>query len=73
MGLTTADEIEHRATSALGGYVAMLRVNLRDALALARQVESVADRCGLTRLRVVTSPAATQPETCPDQSRFNPE
>lgn len=43
LGLTTADEIEHRATSALGGYVgglAMLRLNLRDALALARQVEA---------------------------------
>ncbi len=43
LGLTTADEIEHRATSALGGYVdglAMLRLNLRDAPALARQVEA---------------------------------
>jgi len=43
LGLTTADEIEHRATSALCGYVgglAMLRLNLRDALALARQVEA---------------------------------
>lgn len=43
LGLTTADEIERRATSALGGYVgglAMLRLNLRDALALARQVEA---------------------------------
>jgi hypothetical protein len=43
LGLVTADEIEHRATSALGGYVgglAMLRLNLRDALALARQVEA---------------------------------
>ena len=42
-GLTTADEIEQRATSALGGYVggiAMLRLNLRDAVALARQVEA---------------------------------
>lgn len=42
LGLTTADEIEHRATSALGGYVGglvMLRLNLRDTLALARQVE----------------------------------
>lgn len=41
--LTTADEIEHRATSALGGYVgglSMLRLNLRDAVALARQVEA---------------------------------
>lgn len=43
LGLTTADEIEQRATSALGGYVgglAMLRLNLRDAVALARQVEA---------------------------------
>ena len=42
-GLTNADEIEQRATSALGGYVgglSMLRLNLRDAVALARQVEA---------------------------------
>ena len=41
--LTTADKIEQRATSALGGYVgglAMLRLSLRDAVALARQVEA---------------------------------
>lgn len=44
LGLTTADEIEQRATSALAGYVggqALLRVNLADAVALARQVETV--------------------------------
>jgi hypothetical protein len=43
LGLTTADAIEQRATEALGGYVRgleMLRLNLRDALAIARQVES---------------------------------
>jgi hypothetical protein len=43
LGLTTADEIEQRATVALTGYVggqAMLRLNLRAALALARQVEA---------------------------------
>ncbi|WP_232077026.1 DUF6036 family nucleotidyltransferase [Variovorax sp. PBL-E5] len=43
LGLTTADEIEQRATSALGGYVgglAMLRLNLRDAVALARRIEA---------------------------------
>lgn len=43
LGLTSADEIEHRATSALAGYVggqAMLTLNLRDALVLAREVES---------------------------------
>ncbi|MDR1934449.1 MAG: hypothetical protein LBS49_02495, partial [Candidatus Accumulibacter sp.] len=42
-GLTSADEIEHRATSALAGYIggqAMLKLNLRDALVLARVVES---------------------------------
>lgn len=42
LGLTTADEIEQRATSALAGYVggqAMLRSNLRDAVALARRAE----------------------------------
>lgn len=42
-GLTSADDIEQRATSALGGYVgglAMLRLNLRDAVVLARQVEA---------------------------------
>lgn len=41
-GLTTADEIERRATSALASYVggqAMLRMNLRDAVALAREAE----------------------------------
>lgn len=41
LGLTNADEIEQRATSALGGFVggeAMLRLNIRDAVALARQV-----------------------------------
>lgn len=38
-GLTNADEIEQRANAALAGYIggqAMLRLNLRDALALAR-------------------------------------
>ena len=43
LGLTSADEIEHRATSALAGYVggqAMLKLNLRNAVALAREVES---------------------------------
>lgn len=42
LGLTTADEIEQRATSALVGYVgglAMLKLNLRDAVASARRVE----------------------------------
>jgi len=43
LGLTGADEIEQRATSALAGYIggqAMLKLNLRDAVALARGVES---------------------------------
>lgn len=43
LGLTTADEIEERAMSALGGYVggqAMLLLNLKDAVALARRVAS---------------------------------
>jgi hypothetical protein len=45
LGLTSADEIEQRATSALelAGYVggeAMLRLNLRDAVALARRAEA---------------------------------
>jgi hypothetical protein len=43
LGLTTADDIEQRATSALAGYVggqAMLLLNLRDAVALARQIEA---------------------------------
>lgn len=42
LGLTTADEIEQRATSALAGYVggqAILQLNLRDAVALARHIE----------------------------------
>lgn len=42
LGLTTADDIEQRAISAMAGYVggqAMLKLNLRDAVALAREVE----------------------------------
>jgi hypothetical protein len=42
LGLTSAAEIEQRATSALAGYIgglAMLKLNLLDALALARQAE----------------------------------
>ena len=45
LGLTTADEIEQRANSALGAYVGgqdMVRLNLRDAVALARQVQAAA-------------------------------
>ncbi|TDF52833.1 DUF6036 family nucleotidyltransferase [Cupriavidus sp. L7L] len=41
-GLTSADEIEARATHALGGYVggmAMLQANLRDAVEIAREAE----------------------------------
>lgn len=44
LGLTSADEIERRATSALAGYIggqAMLKLNLRDAIVLARESESV--------------------------------
>lgn len=43
LGLTSADAIEQRATSALAGFVggqAMLKLNLRDAVVLARAVES---------------------------------
>lgn len=43
LGLTTADDIEQRAISAMAGYVggqAMLKLNLRDAVALAREVET---------------------------------
>jgi hypothetical protein len=43
LGLVTADQIAQRASSALGGYVgglAMLRLNLQDAVALARRVEA---------------------------------
>lgn len=43
LGLTNADDIEQRATSALSGFVggqAMLKLNLRDAVALARQAQS---------------------------------
>lgn len=46
LGLTTADEIQERANSALAGYVggqAMLHCNLRDAVQLARRVESEPD------------------------------
>ena len=41
-GLTSADKIEDRATNALGGYVGgleMLKANLRDAVAIAREEE----------------------------------
>jgi hypothetical protein len=41
-GLTSADEIEARAMHALGSYVggmAMLQVNLRDAVEIAREAE----------------------------------
>jgi hypothetical protein len=43
LGLTTADEIEQRAKSAVAGYVggqAALLLNLRDAVALARYAET---------------------------------
>ena len=43
LNLTSADAIEQRAMAALAGYVggqAMLLLNLRDAVALARQVEA---------------------------------
>ena len=43
LGLTSADAIERRANSALPGYIggqALLKLNLRDAIALARKVES---------------------------------
>jgi hypothetical protein len=42
LGLTTADDIEGRANSALTAYVGgqeMVRLNLRDAVALARQIQ----------------------------------
>jgi len=43
LGLTTANEIEQRAKNALVGYIGgqdMLLVNLRDALAIARNAEA---------------------------------
>lgn len=52
-GLTGADEIEQRARSALSGYVggqAMLELNLRDAVALAREVER--ERVAAQRLQL---------------------
>ncbi len=42
LGLTTADEIEERATSAVGGFIgskSMLLFNIRDTVDMARQVE----------------------------------
>lgn len=51
-GLTSADEIEERATSALGGYVGgieMLRLNLRDTLEIAREQERIAAAATGTR------------------------
>jgi hypothetical protein len=49
LGLTTADAIEERATSALGGFVGglgALRLNLRDAVALAREAENARSHDG---------------------------
>lgn len=46
LGLTSADAIERRATEALAGYIgdeAMLRMNLREAVALARRVQAGGD------------------------------
>jgi hypothetical protein len=46
-GLTSADLIEKRAQEALGGFVgnlAFLQLNLRDALALAREAEQQQSR-----------------------------
>jgi hypothetical protein len=46
LGLTTAEAIEERANSALGGFVggeAMLRLNIRDAVAIARDARKVLD------------------------------
>jgi hypothetical protein len=43
LGLTTADDIEERANQALSAYVGgqdMVRLNLRDAVALARRVQA---------------------------------
>ena len=43
LGLTNADAIEQRATQAMAGYVgsmAMLQLNLRDAVALARRTQT---------------------------------
>jgi hypothetical protein len=43
LGLTDAGAIEARATEALGGYVGgieMLKANLRDAIAIAREAET---------------------------------
>ncbi|CAG9183915.1 hypothetical protein LMG32289_05461 [Cupriavidus pampae] len=59
LGLTSADAIEARATSALAGFVggqAMLRLNLRDAVAIARQAEA-----GTT-----PTPASHRPPASPD-------
>jgi hypothetical protein len=47
LDLTTADEIERRATGALAGYIggqAMLLPNLRDAVALARDAAASGNR-----------------------------
>ncbi|GAB7541141.1 DUF6036 family nucleotidyltransferase [Cupriavidus sp. 8B] len=52
VGLTSADEIEERATSALGGYVGgieMLRLKLRDTLEIAREQERIAAAATGTR------------------------
>lgn len=59
LGLTSAGEIEHRATSALAGYVGgqgMLRLNLRDALALARAAEFDAELPMVPRLIPIDRP-----------------
>lgn len=46
LGLTTPEAIEERANSALGGFVggeAMLRMNIRDAVAIARDARKALD------------------------------
>jgi hypothetical protein len=43
LGLTTADEIEQRANSAMAGYIggrSLLQVNLQDAISIARNAEA---------------------------------
>ena len=43
LGLTTADEIEQRANSAMAGYIggrSLLQLNLQDAISIARNAEA---------------------------------
>jgi len=62
LGLTTAEEIEQRATSALAGYIGgdMVRYNIRDAVAVAREAKVDAEERQAAAQRLADLPALAQ-------------